>query len=330
MLDIERNIHYQIFKKIKKITFTIVYPGYDFINLTNFVLAFFSVIFFRKKNSIIVFQKIFTAGIYTTALKIILFFRPKNTIYDIDDAEHVRRPVQTINYFMKKCSMCSVGSESLIEYVKRFNSEVLYLTSPIIEHGVSKSYLEKVFTIGWIGYYGAHKYNLLQFFFPALLEVDIPIILKIVGVTNNKDEDEIRFYFKNNENISIDIPRNLDWINELSIYKLISSFDIGVSPLIDNEFNRGKSAFKLKQYLSCGVPVLGSSVGENKRFLIDGHNGYFCDNPQEYFEKIIYLKCLDLYKFKELSINAKSTFSSFSIEYYCSVLISYFNSKTYM
>jgi len=65
----------QQLKEIHGITYNIVYLGYDFQNLSNFVLTFFSVLFFRKKNSIIVFQKIFTSGIYTTALKAFLYFQ---------------------------------------------------------------------------------------------------------------------------------------------------------------------------------------------------------------------------------------------------------------
>ena len=76
----------QQFRDKHGITFSIVYPGYDLQNMSNFILTFFSALFFRKSNSIIVFQKIHTSGIYATALKVLLFFRPQHTLYDIDDA----------------------------------------------------------------------------------------------------------------------------------------------------------------------------------------------------------------------------------------------------
>jgi len=65
-------------------------PGYDFRNLLNFLLTYFSALLCRDKKSIIVFQKIYTHGIDATALKILLFFRKQNTLYDIDDAEYTR------------------------------------------------------------------------------------------------------------------------------------------------------------------------------------------------------------------------------------------------
>jgi hypothetical protein len=65
-------------------------PGYDFRNLLNLLLTYFSALLCRDKKSIIVFQKIYTHGIDATALKILLFFRKQNTLYDIDDAEYTR------------------------------------------------------------------------------------------------------------------------------------------------------------------------------------------------------------------------------------------------
>ena len=56
---------------------------------------------------------------------------------------------------------------------------------------------------------------------------------------------------------------------------------------MDTEINRCKSAFKLKQYMSCGVPVLASPVGENPRFLEHGGNGFLCRTVEE-FRQCVY------------------------------------------
>ena len=306
------------------ITPSIVYPGYDFKNLSNFLKTFFVVLFFRKSDSIIVFEKLYTNGIYATALKILLFFRPQNTLYDTDDAEHTRHPVNTIHHFMKKCSKCAVGSQSLLDYSKQYNENVFLLTSPVIDHGIIKTAMEKTFTVGWIGYYGAHRQSLTQLFFPALYNIDFPLKLKLLGVENEIEVTEIKSYFKDNKNIIIDAPLNLDWQNEPSIYKQIKTFDIGVAPLLDNEFNRCKSAFKLKQCLSCGVPVLASSVGENNIFLQEGKNGFFCDNPADYLQKILLIKNMHLTEYSRLSINAKNSFPLFSLDNYCETFIDNF------
>ena len=253
-----------------------------------------------------------------------MFFRQKHTLYDIDDAEHTRHPVKTIHHFMRRCWACSAGSESLVQYIRQFNSNVFFLSSPVIDHGLTKSELENTFTVGWIGYYGAHRQSLTELFFPALCHIDFPLKLILLGVATESEQQEIRSYFKNNENISVKTPLHLKWLHEHSIYEIIKTFDIGISPLVDTEFNRAKSAFKLKQCLSCGVPVLGSSVGENKAFLKDGLNGYFCDNPNDYLQRLIEIKYSRPDCYSKLSINAKASFPAFSIDNYCSTFIRIF------
>jgi glycosyltransferase involved in cell wall biosynthesis len=314
----------QQLKEKQGITFSIVYPGYDVHSLIHFVVTYFSALLFRKRNSIIVFQKIYTKGIYTTAMKLLLYFRPQFTLYDIDDAEYTRRPAETIHHFMRRCSACLAGSTSLVDYIQPFNQHVFLLTSPVIDHGYTKTHFEKTMTVGWIGYYGAHRQSLTELFFPSLHRIDFPLKLILLGVANRVEEQEIKLYFKNNKYISVETPLGLDWHDEDSIYQWITTFDIGVSPLIDTEFNRGKSAFKLKQCLSCGVPVLGSSVGENKVFLKDGVNGYLCETPEDYFEKITLIYQTKSSHYSALSNNAKATFATFSVDHYCSTLLNYF------
>ena len=314
----------QYMKAKHGITYSLCYPGYDFTSIFRFLSAFFSALLFRKKDSVIVFQKIYTNGLYARALKLLLFFRPWHTLYDIDDAEHTRRNADTIHYFMKHCSACAAGSRALVEYIKPFNPHVLLLTSPVIDHGRIKKGLEQTFTIGWVGYYGAHRQSLMQLFFPALLAVDFPVKLKLLGVCRPTEEEEVRAYFSSNKHISIEAPLQLDWLDEPTIYEAISTFDVGVSPLLDTEFNRSKSAFKLKQCLSCGVPVLGSSTGENSVFLSDGVNGYFCNTPADYLQKITALRQQKNGSYARLSRNAQSSFTGFSVEHYCITLLKYY------
>jgi len=146
-------------------------------------------------------------------------------------------------------------------------------------------------------------------------------------VKDETEEHEIKTFFQHNTNILIQTPFNLNWLDEISVYETIKTIDIGISPLLDNEFNRGKSAFKLKQCMSCGVPVLGTIVGENKRFLTDGMNGYLCDNPKDFLEKIVSIKNSHNGSYQNLSINAKTTYSAFSIDQYCLTFIKGFTQK---
>lgn len=54
----------------------------------------------------------------------------------------------------------------------------------------------------------------------------------------------------------------------------IQSCDIGVMPLLDSPWERGKCGYKLIQYMACGLPVVASPVGVNCEIVSDGENGY--------------------------------------------------------
>jgi len=48
---------------------------------------------------------------------------------------------------------------------------------------------------------------------------------------------EVENYFKQSKNITLSIPMDLNWLDEISLYKTIKDFDIGVAPMVDHEFD---------------------------------------------------------------------------------------------
>ena len=58
----------------------------------------------------------------------------------------------------------------------------------------------------------------------------------------------------------------IEWSEE-SEYEVINSADIGIMPLVDDGFTRGKCAYKALQYMSCGLPVVASDVGVNREWI---------------------------------------------------------------
>nr|ELR5102481.1 glycosyltransferase [Providencia rettgeri] len=63
--------------------------------------------------------------------------------------------------------------------------------------------------------------------------------------------------------------------------KDISNFDIGIMPLFENDFEKGKCGYKIIQYFACKIPVVASPVGVNCT-LIEQDNGFLCKTPQEW------------------------------------------------
>ena len=61
---------------------------------------------------------------------------------------------------------------------------------------------------------------------------------------------------------------------------------IGVMPLEDTEWARGKCGLKLLQYLAVGVPSVASPVGVNRDIIANGENGFLAATEQEWYERL--------------------------------------------
>jgi glycosyltransferase involved in cell wall biosynthesis len=323
----------QVLREKYHITNSIVYPGYGLNNILHFLSVYLNVLFFRKPGSLLVIQKIYSNRLYANALKILIMIRKKHTLYDLDDAEYLRHPVKSLHFFLKNCATVSVSSKALEKSALQFNNHVLLNTSPVENHSYIKSGMSDKLTLGWVGDYGngndlsyefSHKRGLNELVFPVLKELSIPFRFVLIGISKVQDIRTIREYFSGMDNMEFIIPENVDWRDEDWLYGEISRFDIGLAPLIDHEFNRAKSAYKVKQYLSCGVPVLASDVGENANFVFNGMNGFLCDSPGDYGRKIDYIAGMNKEKYCEMSGNAYRSSHSFRTEKYCDELIDYF------
>jgi glycosyltransferase involved in cell wall biosynthesis len=63
-------------------------------------------------------------------------------------------------------------------------------------------------------------------------------------------------------------------------------FHVGIMPLVDGPFERGKCGYKLVQYMAAGLPVIASPVGVNMHMIEPGINGYLVSSTEEWIQAL--------------------------------------------
>jgi glycosyltransferase involved in cell wall biosynthesis len=129
-------------------------------------------------------------------------------------------------------------------------------------------------TVGWIG--SPSTWTFVKPLVSLLIEVArrCNLTIRIVGAGPQADVPP-RFEF-------------LPW-SETDEIVLIQGMDIGIMPLPDEPWARGKSGYKLIQYMACGLPVIASPVGINSVIVDHGENGFLAPTPQEWAAAIAVL-----------------------------------------
>jgi len=214
------------------------------------------------------------------------FFLKKPYIYDFDDAFYLKyiegkygflEPLlgKKFQQIISNAAVVTAGNKNLMKYALQYNNNVVILPSVVDTNRYYKKnrYANNIFTLGWIGspstviYLDKLKVPLSK------LGRKIQIRLIVIGAEAPKIE-----------NISIEsVPWSLD--TEID---LINQFDVGLMPLKDDEWSRGKCSYKLIQYMACGVCVIASSVGSNND-VVNPACGILIDNDNDWHDSILKL-----------------------------------------
>lgn len=129
-------------------------------------------------------------------------------------------------------------------------------------------------TFGWIGTPFTVKY--LDILKKVIAEVSYSHHIKFTTIGGGPME-------WTNPHLSI-----LPWSEDTEVENL-SKLDVGVMPLVDSDWERGKCGLKLIQYMASGLPVLASPVGVNVQIVEPGINGFLCSSEDEWIESMTLL-----------------------------------------
>ncbi|MHC4626712.1 MAG: glycosyltransferase family 4 protein [Planctomycetota bacterium] len=214
-------------------------------------------------------------------------------VFDIDDAVYLTKPRQlghTPGHSLQKwvrfiavCQMCHVvvaGNKSLADVAGCFAKRVLVLPTcvDVSSYRFSPNCQKKGSTIVWIGL----PENL------CYLEPLRPVLSKLAERHPGLLLRIISSRFPSWDTPEID---GVKWTQETAADCLTTS-DIGIMPLSDDGWTRGKCAFKLLQYMAAGLPCVASPVGMNTKVVVDSETGYLATTPEEWAQRLdLLLSC---------------------------------------
>jgi len=206
-------------------------------------------------------------------------------IFDVDDAvmfhelEHhqpltgknFKKFTRTINH----CAAVVAGNQFLARFAEPNCKQVYVLPTPIDTSRYKvKDYSQpsdKVI-IGWLGVSGnLHYVKRLESVFQRLSTEFPNVYLKIVS--NDFIEMEGVRIIKEKWTLGTEIES-------------LRSFDIGIMPLDDTLWARGKCGYKILQYMGVGVPAVASPVGINSEFIEHGSNGFLAKTEAEWLSAL--------------------------------------------
>ena len=218
----------------------------------------------------VVVQKGVFPGLYSGFERKIAVRRP--LVFDFDDAIwlprvggsqilrllHRERSVQET---LRCASAVIAGNDFLADYAKGFNSNVHMVPSAI--DAAAYAHANNSTIVGWIGSSTTLPY--LKPLQPVFKQLGITLRVIASG-----DPGELGF----------DVEFR-PWRLETEMEEL-AQIGIGIAPLPDTPWERGKCGVKLLQYMACGIPAVASAVGVHTQIIRHGVNGLLAETESDW------------------------------------------------
>lgn len=205
-------------------------------------------------------------------------------IFDFDDAIHIHKKsvshrfldylksTRRVGQVAALASRVVVPNEFLADFARDFNSTVTVVpeaenTERLIPRAPHKNGPKVV--IGWVGSSSTAKYlTLIEEALRTVCDRFPNVVLRVIG--GKFEAEGVR-------------TELVDWKFDQEVQQF-HDLDIGIMPLPLEEWSKGKSGCKLRQYMAAGVPGVGTAIGYNLELVEHGRTGFLATTQDEWVE----------------------------------------------
>ncbi len=203
-------------------------------------------------------------------------------VLDVDDAIFLYQNGDFARKLAQLSDRVICGNNYLANWFSAWNSNIIVIPTAVDTNRytplISLEKNEDQLVIGWIGTSGNLKYvYAIESALAKVLEIQPKVTIRIVcdkmPVFSLIDSNRTEFIY---------------W-SETNEVDSIQGMDVGIMPLEDTEWTRGKCSYKMLQYMSCGLPVVVSPVGMNSEVLAMGNVGIGSLSKKEWVDSLVSL-----------------------------------------
>lgn len=249
----------------------------------------------------------------------------KKYTYDFDDAiwlpnySEVNQKYNRLKcywktkYLIKWADKVIAGNDFLADYARQFNSKVYIIPTTIDtenHHQLSVNQATEKVVIGWTGTHTTMEY--LAPLFPVIEELEKTHQFEFHVISNEAPSHQLKslIYKK--------------W-NKLTEIEDLAQIQIGLMPLIQSDWAKGKCGFKALQYMSLGAVAVVSPVGVNTKIIQHEKNGFIASDFEEWKKTLIRL-IENAVERKKIGANAQQTIrQEWSVQKWTSNYMQLFN-----
>jgi glycosyltransferase involved in cell wall biosynthesis len=203
-------------------------------------------------------------------------------VLDVDDAIFLHRGGNFAKKLAKLSDLVICGNDFIAEYFSRWNKNVVVIPTAIDTQRYKpityNSDLQNKLIIGWTGTSGNFKYlyeieDALEIVVRKLPNVFLRVIADKEPTFHGILKDRLDF---------------IKWSTGVEVTG-VQGMTVGIMPIANTDWARGKCSFKMLQYMACGIPVVVSPVGMNSKVLSLGEVGIGAKSSDEWISALLTL-----------------------------------------